>query len=599
MFMETFHEMGPSESHYFLPAAKPYVEYISDFQRTVQEDIGRNIADHFDRNQWMYFTKEQFDLFYPGYGDTYPMLNGAIGMTFEMGGGSRAGSAIIKSNGDSLNLMDRIQQQTVSAIATLEGVYKYQDKIRINFQQYFDNSNEKGGLLIKWNSKSNAVAEFSKTLKLHNILYQYLVIESIRTNGKNFYSGRVDSIMIEEGDIWIPFNQPQYHLIKTLMSRHLPLEDSSTYDITAWSMPLAYGFDTWEFSAEPNVKELQPEFVEVDKPSSIIIPWNGLGAVKTMSFLLQNGYSIRVAGDQLQLENNTIHAGDLIITAAENRELMTGFDKMVGHLWKENGKFYFPLKGSMADTGPDIGSSKHKLMIMPSIYLMVNKNVSPSSFGQVWHYFEEELKYPIHIVEHNKISSNIFDVADIIILPSGSYQEFDEAHLKKISAWVKDGGRLIVMGRANSVFAGKEGYKIEMKIKEEENNEEEDVNNTRYEERKQTRMENAWPGAIVRVDMDDTHPFSRGIGSDYFSLKENKRAFKLLDSGWNVGVLKNDFVISGFAGTEAIQKVENTLILGHQESGQGDIIYLIDNPLFRGFWKNGQFLFANLIFQPL
>lgn len=594
-----FHEMGPSESHYFLPAAKPYVEYISDFQRTIQEDIGRNIADHFDRNQWMYFTKEQFDLFYPGYGDTYPMLNGAIGMTFEMGGGSRAGSALIKSNGDSLNLMDRIQQQTVSAIATLEGVYKYQDKIRTNFHSYFNNSKEKGGLLIKWNSKSNAVSEFSSTLKLHNILYQYLVIEPIRSNGENLKNGRVENIMIEEGDIWIPFNQPQYHLIKTLMSRHLSLEDSSTYDITAWSMPLAYGFNTWELKDTPKFRRLNDEILKVDRPSSIVIPWNGLGSVKTMSYLLQNGASIRVAGDQVQLENNTIHAGDLIITAAENRELMQGIEEMVSHLWQENGKFYFTLKGSMADKGPDIGSSKHKLMTIPSIYLLVNKTVSPSSFGQVWHYFEEELEYPVHIVEGNKISSSVFDAADIIILPSGSYQDFDEAHLKKISAWVKDGGRLIIMGRANHVFADEEGFNIEMKVKEEEKDEEEEVNDTRYGERKLTRLEKAWPGAIVRVNIDDTHPFSRGIGFEYYSLKKNKRSFKPLDSGWNVGVLKKDFVVSGFAGPDAIEKVENTLILGHQESGQGDIIYLIDNPLFRGFWKNGQFLFANIIFQPL
>ncbi len=57
--------------------------------------IGKNNAKYFDENGWLFFTKERFDLFYPSYGDTYPIYKGAIGMTYEQGGHSRGGAAVI------------------------------------------------------------------------------------------------------------------------------------------------------------------------------------------------------------------------------------------------------------------------------------------------------------------------------------------------------------------------------------------------------------------------------------------------------------------------------------------------------------------------
>ena len=83
-----FHEQGINEPYYFAPAAQPYHEVITQWQRDFQVTIGKNHAKYFDENGWLYFTKEVFDLFYPSYGDTYPTYNGAIGMTYEQGGGA-------------------------------------------------------------------------------------------------------------------------------------------------------------------------------------------------------------------------------------------------------------------------------------------------------------------------------------------------------------------------------------------------------------------------------------------------------------------------------------------------------------------------------
>jgi hypothetical protein len=76
-----FHEQGYNAPYYFAPAAEPFHEVITTWQREFQTMIGKNHAKYFDAEGWLYFTKDIFDLYYPSYGDTYPTYNGAIGRT--------------------------------------------------------------------------------------------------------------------------------------------------------------------------------------------------------------------------------------------------------------------------------------------------------------------------------------------------------------------------------------------------------------------------------------------------------------------------------------------------------------------------------------
>ena len=115
-----FHEQSMDSPYYFAPAAEPYHEVITEFQREFQAEIGRNHARYFDQNGWFYFTRERFDLFYPSYGDTYPTYNGAIGMTYEQGGSGRAGLGVVVATGDTLTLKDRIAHHLTTGLSTVE-----------------------------------------------------------------------------------------------------------------------------------------------------------------------------------------------------------------------------------------------------------------------------------------------------------------------------------------------------------------------------------------------------------------------------------------------------------------------------------------------
>jgi hypothetical protein len=55
--------------------------------------------------------------------------------------------------------------------------------------------------------------------------------------------------------------------------------------------------------------------------------------------------------------------------------------------------------------------------------------------------------------------------------------------------------------------------------------------------------------------------------------------------------------VQGFAGYAMNQKLENSLVFGLEVKGEGSIVYMVDNPLFRDFWENGKLIFANAVFM--
>ena len=103
-------------------------------------------------------------------------------------------------------------------------------------------------------------------------------------------------------------------------------------------------------------------------------------------------------------------------------------------------------------------------------------------------------------------------------------------------------------------------------------------------------------GSVFRVNLDKTHPLAFGYGDTYFALIRSSNTFEYLKEGWNVGVLKKDNYTSGFVGAAIKEKLQDALILGSQPMGDGQVIYMADNPLFRGFWHSGKLMFGNAVF---
>ncbi|MCJ7757291.1 MAG: M14 family metallopeptidase, partial [Gillisia sp.] len=165
-----FHEQGINEPYYFAPAAEPFHEIITPFQREFQTEIGKNHAKYFDEQGWLFFTKERFDLLYPSYGDTYPLYMGAIGMTYEQAGGGDAGLGIETGEGYKLTLIDRVAHHTVTGLSTVEVASKNIEKLNSEFKKFFQNDK----LLYKsyaLNGSPDKITALKKLLDFHDISY--------------------------------------------------------------------------------------------------------------------------------------------------------------------------------------------------------------------------------------------------------------------------------------------------------------------------------------------------------------------------------------------------------------------------------------------
>ena len=111
-------------------------------------------------------------------------------------------------------------------------------------------------------------------------------------------------------------------------------------------------------------------------------------------------------------------------------------------------------------------------------------------------------------------------------------------------------------------------------------------------------IKSAITGAIFKASVDPTHPLAYGYDDNYFTLKLGNRSYNYLDNGNAVYLSKGANVpVSGFAGSEAQKKIDESLIYGSERIGRGQVIYMVDNPLFRGFWENGKLFFANALFM--
>ncbi|MEP4947880.1 MAG: zinc carboxypeptidase, partial [Flavobacteriaceae bacterium] len=252
-------------------------------------------------------------------------------------------------------------------------------------------------------------------------------------------------------------------------------------------------------------------------------------------------------------------------------------------------------KTGFVDSGKDFGSPYIQMIRKPKIAVLSGKPTSTLRFGEIWHFFEQQLQYPISVIDSDYLNEVDLKNYHILVLPSGNYGNFfKEQQLNKLKTWVKNGGKLIAMGGSIAAIGGKKGFGIEKNktAKDSIKNIPKPHNNTQRE-----RIKDAITGAIFKTKVDNTHPLAYGYEKDYFTLKMGNTSYAFLKNGNAVYLEKNTKPVSGFAGSEAQKKIANSLVYGAEGVGKGKVIYMVDNPLFRGFWENGKLFFANAVFM--
>lgn len=599
-----FHEQGANSPYYFAPAAEPFHKVITQWQRDFQTQIGKNNAKYFDANNWMYFTKEEFDLLYPSYGDTYPLYNGSIGMTYEQGG-IGAGLAIVKHDGDTLTLVDRINHHHSTSLSTIEIASANAPKLLSEFKKFFGNSvsNPAGdfkGYVIK-NDNPDKIEKLAEMLNRNGI--QYGFGGTATAPGFNYFTGSTEAFSIAPNDMVIDAHQPKSTLLSVLFEPKTFMTDSNTYDITAWALPYAYGLKT--YGLKQSIKWQATEMpIDLPKPMAIphpyayICEWKSMEDVKFLSALLQQNIKVRYNENAFEAGGKKFEPGALIIAHAGNSQ--ANFDQVVQATALKFGRNLTAVASGFVDKGADFGSSQIKFISKPHVLLVAGEGVSHST-GEVWHLFEQEIGYPVTLVrlqDLNRIKWSDFDIA---ILPDGS--GYGNLPFDKLQAWVNDGGKLIAMENAVSSLTDKKGFSVKLKdAKKDDKKDDKKAIDAKdlipYGDREREALTNSIPGAIYKLTLDNTHPLAFGMPKYYYSLKLSDDLYEYLgDGGWNVGIIKKGAYQAGFVGQKTLTKLNDGMLLGVQNAGRGTVIYMADDPLFRDFWENGKLLFSNAVFM--
>ncbi|HKL88002.1 MAG TPA: hypothetical protein VJ884_03280, partial [Salinibacter sp.] len=422
----------------------------------------------------------------------------------------------------------------------------------------------------------------------------------------SYRSGSMQDMQIRRGDLVVDAAQPKARLVKVLFEPQTTIVDSLMYDITAWGLPYAYGVEAYALPERvvpdtSGTPPTQPDLTgNTNQPYAYVTPWRSRADARFAGALLQEGVRLRFATESFTVGDRTYVPGTLLITRTANTNRLSGFDDTVRRVAKAHDQSLHALQTGFTDQGPDLGSGTVGFVEGPNVAVLSGPPLSSGGVGEVWHFFDQQIEYPATLLPAEEMDAALLEDVDVLVLPDGDYGTWlTDDRAETITQWVEQGGRLIALGDANGALAGRSSYRLAQKdteTSEDAADDEAAPSPQAYGAQQRQALSRSTPGSIHRVRLDTTHPLGFGLDSPYFTLKRNSATYAYLGGGGTVGALEDSTPVSGFMGATAERRVDDTMVFGAQRLGRGHVVYLVDNPLFRGFWYSGHVLFSNAVF---
>lgn len=636
-----FHEQGYDSPYYFAPAAEPFHKAITPWQREFQQVIGTYNMEAFDREGWVYFTREVFDLFYPSYGDTWPTFNGAVGMTYEQAGGGFAGLSVRKPEGDELTLLDRLTHHHTAGMATIAAASDHAARVVREFQEHFQRAaarpdNRHGSYVIPAAQNPDKLAALLRHLEAHRIRVERAA-SGKSTTAYVYATGREARVQVQAGDLVIPAAQPKAQLVRALFEPRPELSDSVTYDITAWEAPYRFGLTGYalserigggqavsasDFTSEGGVVPLtgspavRSEAASAP-PTAYVMEWASMDDARFLADWLGEGGMARTAMEPFRIGAREFGRGSLVLSRVGNPDLPgAAFDSTARALALRHGRTLHAAASSAVSAGSDFGASSFRLITPFRIAMLSRDGTSSLSNGELWQFMEEQLGYAPTRIPVDRFDPADLTEFDVLVLPSGGYGGMGSEAWAGVLDWVRSGGVLVSVGGSVGVLARQQGF--DAAVRRSAGGDGNDRGNGdgngdanggqnggeqvpppghRYSEREREAVKNFNTGSIYRVTVDPSHPLAFGYPDGLHLLNTSRSAYDMLEDGWNVGTFGADSHLSGFVGSQAAERFEHSMAFGVQEAGRGQVVYLPVNPMFRGFWEDAKLLFVNALFM--
>lgn len=592
------HEQGSNATFFFQPGVPSRVNPLTPAKnQELTGKLGKFHAAFLDRIGSLYFTRENYDDFYYGKGSTYPDIQGCIGILFEQA--SSRGHAQETANG-LLTFPATIKNQFITMLSTLEGG-KALRKEFLDYQRGFFKE-------VMANNASSAVYIYGdKNDPAKNQLFNEMMLRhgiNIYRAGKDVQAGALN--FSKDGSFVVPVNQPQATLIKTIFEKTFNYVDSLFYDITSWTMPLAYGlpYAATDAATAPLGQKLDnvtPERKTVQGGKSdyaYLIEWDQFYSPAALYELLQSGIAVKAAMTTFEMNINgaakKLPGGTLLIPVQRQKQDADKLFAVLNALAEKHRLNIYATATGQSTSGVDLGSSRFWNIPRPRIAMVTGPGVNATDAGEIWHLLDQRMNIPathLEPAQFNRIDLNKYNT---IILPGGNYGNAN-LNKDKLRAWVQAGGNLVLLEEAVT-WAAQNG--IGNATFKKAKNPADSTMRLSYDRREQIDGAQQVYGAIFGAEADLANPLAFGYRQPVVSFFKANKVF--MEKSRNPYATPFYYgaqpMQSGWISRENLDAVKQTaaVTVGAIESGR--IINIADNPNFRGFWLGGAKLMMNAIF---
>ncbi len=621
---------GNPDRFFFPPWALPVNAQVSEASRAWVEAYGRNIAAAFDRHGWTYFTRQVFDLHYPGYWDSYPTLNGATGMTFETDGGGNKGLAYRLPDGRISRLADAVLRHFTGAMATLVTTAERREERLMALYEFRasalgDAAREPVKQFVLVPGKDPArVADLVDLLRAHHIEVYRASRPFTSAAAHDLGTDEAAKRSFDAGVFVVPTNQPQKRLLRTLLDRETPMDEAfldevrqaraynekagesapkkpyGFYDINVWSLPLAYGVEAhWTSDAAPS-GTLEPVTTRPMAAPAIperarfgyLFAWNTRGGARLVSALWKEEYQLALAREPFTLAGRSFGSGTVLVRTETNPDTLHA---RIVELARQFEVDLFAANSAMVDAGRDLGDRTVVDLERPKILLVSEPPTSVTAFGAIWFLLEQTYGVPFTIVKAEDLGSIRLHDYDVLVLPDGQAggyaRSFGEEGASRLKRWVEDGGTLVAIKGA-AVWAS--GERVGLTTAR-------DVfaappADEKGERKDPPRRIDVVPGVFVALDVDADHPLGVGIDGHVHAIVRSNVVFSPTKKGARVASLHAERPIAaGFAFDEATKHLAGAPFVWHEPTGRGHVVLFADDVAFRTFLHGAHRLLLNSI----
>lgn len=615
-----FHEMSAESSYFFPPAAEPlHAGLHADSVRWLGT-FGRGNAAAFDERGWTYFVRETFDLFYPGYGDSWPFFNGAIGMTYEMAGGPAGALAYRRRDGSILTLKERALKHFSAGLSTVATAAAHREEILRDFAaaRAAPFSGPPRHYVVSADADAYRLRIFTDTLRAQGIQ----VKRAVSKTGA-----------VRAGDLLIETAQPSGALAAALLDekadmpaafierereKFLRREEDGFYDVTAWSLPTAFGLEASRVPGRvpAGAEEADVRPGRVERPGGrlgYLVRAPGLGAFPILARCAEKRVPASIGAKSFRVSGATYPVGSLFLRRDGAPQ---DLDAIVLELARSTGADFLGVDSAWTEEGVALGSSSFVPWKPARIGLLMGPGVDRSSSGWALDAFHRVFRYPVSVLDVDALDEAELARYEAIIVPEASPRvtsSLARQNAEALRAWVKSGGVLVGIGAGAALLREKDlGLSRAAEWKPARESDADKIPNERATPpaaRKDTEpaadspeaeadLPNRRipiPGAIFRTRARPEHFLLYGSAEKPRVLLATDAPLIPPEDPFQtvVSIEKDKPLASGHAWPEGVARMAGTPYLIAEPAGKGWAITFADDPNFRGFWLGTSLLFGN------